>query len=187
MKPISWLWTELHDLFDTDDGSLPEIRVNYVEREAMVAGYNLLRRRAARIVTEKPYFWSKVHNAERALDSVSNAATLVVSDEAEPFHVVLGGIQARNTTIPDLGVFVLPDQLALDYRMGPAWGASELEALFQVLLELRDLDPNATVSLEEDVVTEVSRRFESAWRRCRLTTACSGRRLASPQMLSVRA
>jgi len=165
MKPKSWLWSELHDLFDTDDGSLPEIRVNYVEKEAMVAGYGLLRRRAARVVTENPYFWSKMHDAERGLDSVSNAAALVVAGEAEPFHVVLGGIQARNTTIPDLGVFVFPDQLALDFRMGPAWGASELEALFQVLIELTALEANAMVSLEDNVVAEVAARFQNAWRR----------------------
>ena len=165
MKPTSWLWTELHHLFDADDGSLPEIRVSYVEREATVAGYDLLRLRAGRVVTEKPYFWSKAHDVERALDSVSNAAALVVTGEAEPFHVVLGGIQARNATIPDFGVFVFPYQLALDYRMGPAWGASEIEALFQVLIELTALDPNATVSLEENVVKEVAGCFESAWRR----------------------
>ena len=162
---MSWIWTELHDLFDTDDGSLPEIRVSYAKREATVAGYDLLRRRAARVVTEKPYFWSKLHDAEQALDSAPNATALVVAGEAEPFHVVLGGIKARNTAIPDLGVFVFPDQLALDYRMGPAWGSSEIEALFQVLVELTALDPDATVSLEENVVGEVAVRFQNAWRR----------------------
>ena len=165
MKPTSWRWAKLHDLFDTDDGSLPEIHVNYATRAATVSGYDLLRRRAARVVTEKPYFWSKAHDAECALDSVSNAAAFVVTGEAEPFHVVLGGIQTRSTTIPDLGVFVFPNQLAMDYRMGPAWGASALEALFQVLVELVAFDPSATVSLEENVVTSVAARFQTAWGR----------------------
>ena len=84
------------------------------------------RQRAERVLTEKPYFWSIVHDAEQALDSVSNAAALVVAGDAHPFVVVLGGIQAHDTTIPDLGVFVFPDQLTLFYRMGPDWDLCEL-------------------------------------------------------------
>jgi len=161
----SWLWEELHDLFDTDDGSLPEIRINYVGTSATVAAYALLRNHATRVVSEKPYFWSKTHDAERSLDSVPNAAALVVADEAEPFHVVLGGIRARGTLIPDIGVFVCPDQIALDYRMGFAWGAKELEALFDLLTELAALDNKASVSLEGGVAPEVIDRFQKAWHR----------------------
>lgn len=165
MNSHPWLWEELHDLFDTDDGSLPEIRVNYVATTATVVAYERLRRHAGRVVTEEPYFWSKVDRSERELDSVPNAAALVVAGEAEPFHVVFGGIQAQGTTIPDLGVFVFPDQLALDYRMGPAWGSKELVALFELLAQLTALDSKATVSLEEGVVPEVVARFQKAWQR----------------------
>src|SRR5262245_26156890 len=111
MNATPWLWGELHDLFDTDDGSLPEIRVDYSAPNATVAGYALLRERAAQIVTENPHFWSKTRDAECPLDSVSNAAALVVSGEAEAFHVVFGGIESRGMNIPDLGVFVFPGQL----------------------------------------------------------------------------
>ncbi len=31
-----WLWTELHDLFDTDDGSLPEVRVDFADKRAVI-------------------------------------------------------------------------------------------------------------------------------------------------------
>lgn len=160
-----WLWNELRDLFDTDDGSLPEVRVDYRDSSATVSGYALLRTRAARVVSEYPHFWSKTHDANRPLDSVSNAAALVVSGEAEAFHVVLGGIQTRSVTIPDLGVFVFPDQLTLDYRMGPAWGPKELEALFGLLGELASLDPDASLFLEEGVLPDFVARFQNAWRR----------------------
>ena len=165
MKLTSWLWSELCDLFDTDDGSLPEVRVDYMDSAATVSGYALLRGRAARVVSENACFWSKTHSADRPLDSVSNAAVLVVSGEAEAFHVVLGGIQSRGVTIPDLGVFVFPDQLAFDYRMGPAWGPKELEALFELLGELIALDPHASLSLEEGVLATVVSRFQNVWRR----------------------
>ncbi|RJS92033.1 hypothetical protein [Salinisphaera sp. Q1T1-3] len=165
MNLTPWLWNELRNLFDTDDGSLPEIRVDYRDSAATVAGYALLRGRAAGVVSDKAYFWSKTHDAEVSLDFVSNAAALVASGEAEAFHVVLGGIQSRGIAVPDLGVFVFPGQLALDYRIGPAWGSNELEAFFSLLGELVSLDPAATLSLEKGVLPDVVARFQNAWRR----------------------
>ena len=165
MNLTPWIWNELRDLFETDDGSLPEIRVDYRNSAATVFGYALLRRRAARIVSESPCFWSKTHGAERPLDSVANAAALVVSGEAEAFHVIFGGIQSDGVVIPDLGVFVLPDQLALDYRMGSGWGPVELEVLFGLLGELVSLDPDASPSLEDGVLSDAAARFQNAWRR----------------------
>ena len=162
---MTLLWAELHDLFDTDDGSLPEVRVDYADPKATAAAYALLRERAAQIVTDNPRFWSKSDHAERPLDSVPNAAALVASDEAEAFHVVLRGIRSRDVAIPDLGLFVFPDQLALDYRMGPSWGPREVEALFELLAELTALDPEASLSLEPGILPEVSARFQQAWRR----------------------
>jgi hypothetical protein len=116
-------------------------------------------------VTSNPCFWSKTDDAERPLDSVPNAAAMVVSGEAEAFHVVFGGIQSGSVAIPDIGVFVFPDQLCLDYRMGTAWGPHELEALFALLAELTALDPQASLSLEEGVLAEVADRFHQVWHR----------------------
>jgi len=157
-----WLWDDLRDLFDTDDGSLPEIRVDYSDSSATVAGYALLRGRAARVVSERASLWSNTQSTNLPVDSVPNAAALVVSGEAASFHVVLGGIQSQGVTIPDLGVFVFSDQLALDYRMGPDWGARELGALFALLAELAALDPQASVSHWD---TDAADRFKAAWRR----------------------
>ena len=161
----SAIWAELHDLFDTDDGSLPEFRVCYSNVDATIVGYALLRTRAARVVSRDAHFWSAVHGEDRPVDSVPNAAALVVAGDAEPFHVVLGGIRGHASEIPDLGVFVFPDQLALDYRMGPAWGPAELEALFELLAELTRLDPAATLDLEEETRTEIRARFLRVWQR----------------------
>jgi hypothetical protein len=165
MNATSWLWNEIHDFFDTDDGSLPEIRVDYSDTQATASGFALLRKLAATISPESPCFCSVPGDEERPLDSVPNAAALVVSGQAHPFHVVFDGIQLRGATIPTIGVFVFPDQLALDYRMGAAWRAAEAEALFALLLQLVALDPRATLSLEDGILPELAARFQSAWRR----------------------
>lgn len=151
----------MHDLFDTDDGSLPEIRIDFASNSSTVAGYGILARRGA-IAGDNPSFWSIAHQAERPLESVENAAALVVAGEAESFHVVFRGIRAEGAVIPDLGVFVFPDQLALDYRMGSEWGPPELGALFLLVSELVALEPGASVSLWHDGA-EGEARFLRIW------------------------
>jgi hypothetical protein len=170
MQMASWLWAELRDQFEADDGSLPEIRVDYSDPQAMIRGYALLRKRAQRVgnrgaMPGASSFWSTSEKTDRPVDSVPNAAALVVSGEAEPFHVVFGGIQSHGITLPDLGVFVFRHQLALDYRMGAQWGPAKVEALFGLLSALASLDPRASLSLEEGIPHEVVARFQGAWRR----------------------
>jgi hypothetical protein len=60
---------------------------------------------------------------------------------------------------------VFPDQLALDYRMGLDWGPSELEGLFDLLVDLAALDPQASLSLQEGQSAELVARFQNAWHR----------------------
>ena len=163
----SWLWNEVHELFDTDDGSLPEILVKYRRAEATAEGYGLLRSEAAPGSTEDATFWSTVENDDRPVDSVQNAASLVLSSESEAFHVVLAGIRSGDTVIPALGVFVFPDELALDYRMGKAWGAAEVEGLFRLLLRLLALDAGASIIPGRVFPPDPGKRFEKAWRRYR--------------------
>jgi hypothetical protein len=38
-----WLWSELHYLFDTDDGSLPRVLLNYQHKHAVVEAFAYLR------------------------------------------------------------------------------------------------------------------------------------------------
>ena len=165
MSATPWLWNEIHDFFDTDDGSLPEICVDYADKQAAALGYAHLRKLAVTIWPESPCFCAIPGDEERPLDSVPNLAALVVSGQAHAFHVVFSGIQLRGVTIPDIGVFVFPKQLALDYRMGAAWGAAEVEALFALLSQLIVLDPHASLSLEDGILPELAVRFQAAWLR----------------------
>ena len=163
---MSWLWRDLHDLFDTDDGSLPEIRVDYRDPEGTRAGYVLLRQHARRVLPFNASV-SVVGSGEIPIDRLEDPAGLVTSRRAQPFHVVLTGVEVDGTGVPDLGVWVFPDQLALDYRMGPAWSPRELHALFALLLALTGCDPNSSISLQEGVPVDVVDRVGRAWSRFR--------------------
>jgi hypothetical protein len=143
MTSDSWIWSELRDFFDTDDGSLPEVRVSYAKHDAAATGYSLLRALAKCVVSAEVYV--STMDGDVPLDAVPNAAELVAAGGADPFHVVLGGITIRGETIPDLGVLVFRDQLALDYRMGSAWNAPRLEAFLTLLGQLVELDTSASI------------------------------------------
>ncbi|MHC3750865.1 hypothetical protein ACYKDZ_18505 [Stutzerimonas stutzeri] len=66
-------------------------------------------------------------------NKVSKAFEFLFANNAR--DVTAGGGIA-NCTLPDLGVLVMPSSLNIDYRMGSAWGASEVNALPILLKEL---------------------------------------------------
>lgn len=94
-----------------------------------------------------------------------NPAALVLSGGAHRFHVVWVGIASSGVTLPDLGVFVFPDRLVLDYRMGPSWGPGEVAAFFRLLTELAGLGTGAVLSLQDGARTDLESRFQDAWLR----------------------
>ena len=104
------------------------------------------------------------------ISSVPNAATLVVEGRAEPFHCLCQGLSYEGEILPDIGVFVFDDRIALDYRMGQEWDARKLKALFGLLKELKGIDTGAKVSLEDTVLTQLRRHFELVWERFLHTT-----------------
>jgi hypothetical protein len=99
------------------------------------------------------------------LEAVANPAALVVSGEAEAFHIVFSGTKSNGVAIPQIGVFVSTHRLILDYRMGSHWSEAEVKALFEVLAEIVMLDPQASLSLEESVLPEMQSTFRQAWER----------------------
>ncbi|MFS2036554.1 hypothetical protein ACEN8I_21215 [Polaromonas sp. CT11-55] len=125
--------------FETNDGSLPEIEVTFSDSSRMLLAFQHLYNRGARNVTANGGSLWLTQSQTEAPFSGPESASLVVSGAAEAFHVVLGDIAGSDRTIPDLGVFVFPDTLAFDYRMGPDWGSPEIQSLLALLRQLCEL------------------------------------------------
>ena len=159
-----WLWESLHDLFDTDDGSSPEIHVGYPRRGGVPAGFGYLTSLADPLSGDATY-WSVVDQRDEPIENPGHVAELVVGGQSDPFHVSLRGVRFEHgPELPDLGCFVFPDQLALDYRPGPSWGACELSSLFSVLKALVELSEGASLSAGAMGVADAD-RFTLAWNR----------------------
>jgi hypothetical protein len=155
------LWNNLHDMFDTDDGSLPDIYVLNLSAQGVKDIWAYLCQSATGLASDDS-FWHIANGQSIPVDAVPNAAELVVSGEAESFHAVLRGISFDGAVIPDLGVFVFPEAIYLDYRMGAEWGPAQVSALFELLNELQLLDKDAVVSLPEQCTAEARKRFATA-------------------------
>ena len=162
------LWVQLHDLFDTDDGSLPDIEINNLTPQAIGDIYTFLRSRSELVgynrhpETDRPCFWHKLRQCDEELDSVPNAALLTANGTAEAFHFVVGGLTFNGTIVPNLGVFIFSDSIALDYRMGEAWGSAQLWALFDCLHQIQQIAPFAEIVLSDGVQPEVQQHFLDA-------------------------
>ena len=157
------LWKELHYLFDTDDGSLPEIWIVNLSKEGVVAIFSYLQN-ACRAIANGAVFWSLEDQQEKPINSVPNAADLVVQGRAEPFHLLCQGLTYDGVVLPDIGAFVFGNQIALDYRMGKEWDALKLRALFGILKEAKTIDSRARISIEEYASPQVRKQFETMWR-----------------------
>lgn len=158
---MSQLWSQLHYLFDTNDGSLPDIELNHLTAKEVENVYVYLRLNS-KIVSRGSYFWSITTQEEVPVDSVENAASLVVNDESECFHIVVGGLSFGEVAIPDLGIFVFKDSIFLDYRMGQEWGSAELDALFTLFSKIREIAPLVEIEYPNYYRSEVREQFGAA-------------------------
>jgi hypothetical protein len=148
--------------FDTDDGSLPGIEVAKLSPDGVSAIHQMLRRRS-RLSGDPPEFWSRTNEASLLVDSVPDAAGLVAAGEAEAFHHCIEGVESGGVELPVLGVFVWPDIVELDYRMGREWGPAQVAGFFALLRECCALDPSAAVVPAEFEGPPYPDRFLKAW------------------------
>jgi hypothetical protein len=137
---------ELTDYFTIDDGSLPEIEVRFLNDGGVVEGLSYLFSLGARDASSGgASVWMKGSTENRPFEGPSDAE-LVIAGRAEAFHLVLASIECAGCPIPALGVLVLPDQLVLDYRMGPEWGFNEIRMFLDMLSHLRKLGGDVSVT-----------------------------------------
>ncbi len=124
----------LHSIFGTDDGSLPEIEFYNLRENEVVSAYRSIRDHSNAISSRKPNFWHVTKDKEVVISIKDNPAELVVTETAEPFHLCFSGLKSPSgNNIPELGVFVFKESIALDYRMGPQWNNEAIEGLFELI------------------------------------------------------
>ena len=94
----SQLWDNLHELFDTDDGSFPEIWLTNLTGPQVEAIYSFFRSHGKDVTAGRTMFWDNQLEQDRLIESVENAAALVVQGIANPIYMVMGGLVFNGTS-----------------------------------------------------------------------------------------
>ena len=155
-------WREVRSCFSTDDGSLPSIEICNLTPSGLSAIYGMLRRRSE-MHGASPEYWSNARETSVLVDAVPDAAWLVATGEATPFHHCVEGVVVGGVPLPVLGVFVFSDMIELNYRMGAAWGEAEVKSFFELLGDCCALDANAVIVPSEREGPPDSELFRAAW------------------------
>ena len=134
--------SQFGDLFAVDDGSLPEIRVEGLDRGAVAAAVALIQSAAIR-----PFKYGHEHEA-------------TAPPGANHFVAILN---LAGRQLPELGFGAFDDALIVDYKMGPEWTTERVQALFELLHRICALHPAAYVELEPEATPRLRRAFQKAW------------------------
>ena len=119
--------------FESDDGSLPEIDVDFKNQESLHQAFAyFFELGAENIAKNGSYIWLRKELREVPFTGPGDAE-LVTAGLADSFHVVLDSISTGNHMLPTLGILVDPASLVIDYRMGPHWSRANVGALLNLL------------------------------------------------------
>jgi hypothetical protein len=158
------LWVELSDLFKEDEGFLPEVRLIDLSPDGTARIFDGLLHIAEPLDASQT-IWHDECQREIQLADVPNAGVLAATGRINSLHAVLRGIRFGELPIPDLGVSVWPNEIALDYRPGLGWDADTLAGFIELLSELLELGGGGRLAVagELDLLPEdVQRRFQKA-------------------------
>jgi hypothetical protein len=159
---MGWLYEQINDFFCEDDDSYPEVCVCNLNETQICTAYQFIVEKSAYFVG-KPFFFNRDKNAEQSIEEVSNAARLVAKGTAQPFHFMVRDIRfGKDQHIHELGVFIMPNAIALDYEKGRVWGELEIESFLMLLLLILQASKDSFLKLEETVVDEAKERFSRA-------------------------
>jgi hypothetical protein len=134
-------------ILSKNDGSLPDIEFDFGLEKCVATAYQVIQNYSSYINSLKPYYWSRSRAVEVPIIFGQNPAEILLTGDAEPFHIVFGGIiSPSGKNVPDLGVFVLSETvISLDYRMGECWNEESVEGLFELLISMKSLSHNTKI------------------------------------------
>lgn len=156
------LWPAVAPIFAVNDGSLPELSVGGLSGAAVEATFDCLRQLMPAPFPETQYIW--LNDAEVPLATLAHPAAEVTSGAGEAFHCTMPGIEVDGVPVPELGVFVLPTEVEIDYRMGPEWDEATVAALLRLLLRCAPADARIMVwNVWEDDVREAAQAAIDAY------------------------
>jgi hypothetical protein len=156
----SW-WQGLCPLFTDPATSCPEVCLSGLLSAEVINLVQVVRAAGQGLIGE-PLVYHQIQGREVRLVDLPDATELVVKGAAAPFHFLLRGLTTDGLALPDIGVFVLPNAVALDWETGPAWTYPRVRAFLRLVLRLTGELTMPTLSLEETTPPELIALFQES-------------------------
>ena len=158
------LWERLRNYFDADDGSLPEVFIEKLSSQEVCNVYRWIRSQCdVYCAGGDPTLWDRVEQRDVPIKSIDSPAELVVAERAEPFRHGLTNLRISGVDLPHLTIAICPNTITFDYRMGSEWGATQLNAFFDLLFFIQKMVPGAIISHAFEGAADRSEGFTEAW------------------------
>jgi hypothetical protein len=156
-------WDDLRPLFDNDydHGWLPDIFVNDLTGKQVHEIYTWVRTQTG--IYSDPLAWDRENECDIQLKSMPDPARQFLDGRLESFRHGLELFTFSGVEIPSLTIAVRDESVEFDYRMGAAWGISEVSALFDFLWVIQQMAPNAIITHGCEGVGQGAPEFDTAW------------------------
>jgi hypothetical protein len=146
-------WLQIADLFDVDDGSLPDVFVDNLSPEQLEQIYIWVMSQC--VVVGDPSAWHVTQEKDIPLRAISAPARAFTNGEIETFRHGLGGLAIGGCELPLLTVSLeTPRCMSFDYRSGSEWNERTINAFLQFVLGIREQAPNARISHTDEGIWE---------------------------------
>ncbi|WP_433867001.1 hypothetical protein [Ralstonia wenshanensis] len=142
-------WQRVLGLFQSDDGSLPDLFVRNLTRDQVVAVYEWVMSLCK--ASENASAWLIKEKRNVQISALPAPAQAFVEGEIELFRHGLVGLSIAGVELPYLTISVESiDCVSFDYRKGPEWTEPAINALLEMLARIHALAPNALIEHAEE-------------------------------------
>jgi hypothetical protein len=154
-------WQISKSNFTEDDGSLPSVDFSDLTADELRSIVNYFFSSGV-IETPNATIYDNVSERDLSLTEVADPVGLVFSGRVSTFHCCFAGLRWNNIELPTLGLFVFPDGVDIDYRMGSEWSPDCVDAFFRLISHFISLAPYAVVASGDIPPLPYPEHFEEA-------------------------
>ena len=131
------IWLKVRHLFETDDGSLPDIFIENLTDRQVVQIYNKVMEQSE--IEGDPTLWSLEEEKDVPIKSVENPSQKFIEKKVDSFRHVINHLYINDIKIPTLSICVETRGVSFE------WEEKQVSALFDLLSSIKEMAPNAKI------------------------------------------
>jgi hypothetical protein len=143
------LWEALSSLFETDDGSLPEVVIGNLDKNAVEQIFQYLKSHADPIENDV-LVWHAQLGEEVPLNSIEGLIDLLYRGEVPRIRILLKNISVDGVSLPPIGCLILPSEVELDYKMGKEWNPEKVFNFLRLLAIFQSMKLDANIHISDE-------------------------------------